>query len=296
MEQLIVSVVLAWLGTMFGSFAGAQVWRLRAKQLVEDKLRGDPVDSHELKRLKGLLRPAISDRSECLHCHHALAWYDLVPLASWAALRGRCRYCSHSIGHMEPLMELGVAVVFVTSYLAWPQQLTSPLSIAAIAMWLIACALMAILFAYDAKWFLLPFSINIVLIVVGVVFFALFVLSGGSAGVPLWSTLLALGIVAGLYYLFSLMGWSGLGDSILGISLALFLVEWQLAFLAVFLANLLGCILIIPLALQGKLHRKLHIPFGPFLILGTVIAVLWGDSLIQFGMQASDVLITQLML
>jgi hypothetical protein len=40
-------------------------------------------------------------------------------------------------------------------------------------MWLIACVLMAILFAYDAKWFLLPFSINIVLIVVGVVFFAL---------------------------------------------------------------------------------------------------------------------------
>ena len=289
-------VVLAWLGTMFGSFAGAQVWRLRAKQLVDDKHNGEPVSAQELRQLKGLLRPTLSDRSECLHCHHALAWYDLVPLVSWVALRGRCRYCSHRIGHMEPLMELGVATVFVASYLAWPQQLTSPLSIAAFAIWLIACVLMAILFAYDAKWFLLPFAINVVLIVVALVFYALFALSGGGAGVPLWSTLLALGIIAGLYYLFSLMGWSGLGDSILGISLALFLVEWQLAFLAVFLANLLGCILLIPLALNGKMHRKLHIPFGPFLILGTIIAVLWGDNLIQFGIQASDVLITQLML
>ncbi|OYX34044.1 hypothetical protein B7Z00_05395, partial [Candidatus Saccharibacteria bacterium 32-50-10] len=171
MEQLIVSIVLAWLGTMFGSFAGAQVWRLRAKQLVEDRRNGEPVNAQELMQLKGLLRPAISDRSECLHCHHPLAWYDLMPVISWMSLRGRCRYCSHSIGRMEPLMELGVATVFVASYLAWPQQLISPLAIAAFAMWLIACVLMAILFAYDAKWFLLPFSINIVLIVVGLVFF-----------------------------------------------------------------------------------------------------------------------------
>ena len=296
MEQLLVAVVLAWLGTMFGSFAGAQVWRLRAKQLTEDQQAGEKINKQEILRLKGLLRPVMKDRSECLYCHHQLAWYDLLPIISWVTLRGRCRYCSHRIGWMEPALEIGLAAVFVSSYFAWPQPLESPLGIAAFAVWLIACVLMAILFAYDAKWYLLPFAINILLIVVSVIFFVLYTLSAGNADVPLWSTILALAITAGLYYLFSVMGWSGLGDSILGVSLALFLAKWELAFLAVFVANLLGCLVLIPLAVRGKLHRRLHIPFGPFLILGSVIALLWGYELISVGMQLSDALLTKLML
>ncbi len=291
-----MAAVLAWLGTMFGSFAGAQVWRLRAKQLTEDQQAGEKINKQEIARLKGLLRPVIKDRSECLHCHHPLAWYDLLPIISWVTLRGRCRYCSHRIGWMEPALEIGVAAVFVASYVAWPQSLNSSLSIAAFALWLIACVLMAILFAYDTKWYLLPFSINIILIVVGAIFFVLYTLSGGNVDVPVWSTILALGLTAGLYYLFSVMGWSGLGDSILGVSLALFLAKWELAFLAVFVANLLGCFVLIPLAARGKLHRRLHIPFGPFLIVGSVIALLWGDELISAGMQLSDALLTRLML
>ena len=296
MEQLVMVVVLAWLGAMFGSFAGAQVWRLRAKQLIEDEQAGEKVHKQEVTRLRRLIRPVMQDRSECLHCHHTLAWYDLLPIVSWVTLRGRCRYCSHQIGWMEPLVEIGVATVFVVSYLAWPQSLESPLSLAAFAMWLIACVLMAILFAYDARWYLLPFSVNLILIGVSLVFFILYTLSGGNADVPVWSTLFALTIIAGLYYVFSVMGWSGLGDSILGVSLALMLAKWELAFLAVFVANLLGCFLLVPLALRGKLHRQLHIPFGPFLILGTAVALLWGPELISFGTQLSDLFITKLML
>ncbi len=294
MEQIIVAIALACLGAMMGSFAGAQVWRLRAKQLVEDDRAGESVNKAEMTRLKRLLRPVMTDRSECLYCHHTLRWYDLIPIASWASLGGRCRYCRHRIGWMEPLMEIGVALVFVMSYLAWPQPLASPVSVAAFAMWLVACVLMAILFVYDAKWFLLPFMVNIVLIVVSVIFFVLYHISAG--GVSLWSLVGALVILAGLYFLFSIAGWSGLGDSILGVSLAFIVARWDVAFLAVFLANLLGSLLLIPLALRHKLHRKLHIPFGPFLILGAVIAFLWSTQLIQFGLDMSNLVIARLML
>src|SRR5690606_32843562 len=97
-----------------------------------------------------------TDRSRCLHCGHTLAWYDLVPLVSWLVQRGKCRYCGVSIGFFEPLMEVGVALVFVLSYLLWPAPLSSVLDISLFILWLVSVVLLAVLFAYDAKWFLLP--------------------------------------------------------------------------------------------------------------------------------------------
>lgn len=296
MDKALMVIMLGWLGAMFGSFAGAQVWRLRAKQLVEDAAMGEKVNTREVTRLKRLLRPVMNDRSECLHCHHRLSWYDLLPIVSWLTLRGRCRYCRHRIGWMELFMEVGLAVAFIASYVAWPRPLSSVLDIIAFSVWLIALVLMMILMAYDAKWSLLPFTINIAFIVVALLFYIVYTASGGNEGVSVISTVGALLIVAGLYFIFALAGWSGLGDSILGVGLALIVARWEGAFLTVFLANLLGSLCLIPLAIRHRLHRKLHIPFGPFLIIGAFLAFLWGDKIIEFGITMSDLIMTKLML
>ncbi|NCU38017.1 prepilin peptidase [Candidatus Saccharibacteria bacterium] len=296
MEQALTILLLAWTGLLLGSFAGAQVWRLRAAQLKEDKSSGEKVSEPEYAQLSALLRPIAKDRSECLNCHHKLAWYDLVPVASWVLLGGRCRYCRNTIGIMEPFTELGTMALFVISYLAWPVPLMLPVDVATFVVWLIVCIVMVILFVYDAKWSLLPFKINILFIITSALFLALAVYSGLASDVTALSIVLSLAIVAGLYFLFSLAGWSGLGDSILGIGLALLLAKWELAFLAVFLANLLGTLMLIPLLISNKLQRGLHIPFGPFLITGTIIAYLWGSQIIVVGMKISDYLLTALML
>lgn len=296
MEQFAMIVVLAWLGLILGSFVGAQVWRLRARQLIEDKRDGEPYDEKQLKKITGLARSAKTDRSECLNCHHQLAWYDLIPLVSWVTLRGKCRYCRKSIGYMEPLLELGLALTFVVSYLAWPNPLDQTIHLITFVVWLVACTLMALLFAYDARWYLLPFSINVALIGVGAVFVATTYLSTGTFSLEqLGSLLLGIVIMSGLYFIFSLLGYVGLGDSILGFGLALFLGTWEYAFLALFLANLLGCLLLIPIALKGKMKRNLHIPFGPFLILGTIITLLWGATIISAAFVWSDAFLTMLM-
>ena len=296
MEQFAMIVVLAWLGTILGSFVGAQVWRLRAYQLIEDKRDGEQYDEKQLKQINGLARSAKTDRSECLNCHHRLAWYDLIPIVSWATLRGKCRYCRKPIGYMEPLLELGLALTFVISYLAWPAPLNQTIHLVAFVVWLVGCTLMALLFAYDARWYLLPFSINVALIAVGAVFAATTYLSTGVFSLEqLRSLLLAIVIMSGLYFIFSLRGYVGLGDSILGFGLALFLGKWEYAFLALFIANLLGCFLLIPIALKGKMRRNLHIPFGPFLILGTIITLLWGATIISVAFTWSDALLTMLM-
>jgi prepilin signal peptidase PulO-like enzyme (type II secretory pathway) len=75
--------------------------------------------------------------------------------------------------------------------------------------------------------------------------------------------------------------WIGFGDVKLGLALALLTADWQLAFIALFAANLIGCLLVIPGMITGKVTRTTRIPFGPLLIVGTVIAVIWGPALIQ---------------
>ncbi len=279
---MLVVIILAWVGLIFGSFAGAQVWRLRARQLDEDKRGGEPVDPQEYKRLKPLLRSASHDRSECLSCHHQLAWYDLVPLISWVSTGGRCRYCHVRIGSFEPLMELGTAALFVGSYLFWPQPLTNNLEIIRFSLWIVGCIIMAVLFAYDAKWSLLPYWLNIGLIAVSVLFMsATFIAHGFPDAAQLASIGGAVLLLGGLYYVFSLLGWVGMGDAILGVGLALFLLDWRLAFLTLFLANFLGCLMLIPLALRKQLHHGARIPFGPFLIAGAIISMLWGYGIIE---------------
>lgn len=296
MDTLIIVIPLGMLGAVLGSFIGAQVWRLRARQLSRDRELGERVDHKEYTSLRRLVRPISVDRSECLHCHHKLAWYDMVPIVSWAILGGKCHYCRARIGLMEPLLEISLAAVFVVSYVCWPFELSGLFGWIQFSLWLVAAVLMAILFAYDARWSLLPFGINIALIVVSVAFFGL-----SAAIIPIgtsdWLSLLgALAILAGLYYLFSLPGWVGLGDSILGVGLALLLMHWERAFLALFIANLAGSLMILPLAAHRKLKRGLHIPFGPFLILGAWIALLWGDAIIAFILSWSGVLSNPFML
>lgn len=293
--DIYIALGLGLLGTFLGSFAGAQVWRLRARQLAEDKQHGEKVNAKELRRLERLVRPVSRDRSECLHCHHVLAWYDLIPLVSWLSLGGKCRYCRHAIGTTELAVEIGLGLVFAVSYLCWPLPLETHLAWIQFALWLAACTLMTILFVYDARWYLLPFVINSSLIAMGAVYALTHLWQDGFTSAAMLSLLGALLVLAGLYYIFSLFGWVGLGDSILGVGLALLLGTWQLALLALFLANLFGCLALLPLACSGRLRRSMHIPFGPFLILGTVVAVIWGGQLIELFLQLSNASFMSLM-
>ena len=55
---------------------------------------------------------SLSWRSECMSCAKTLAWYDLIPIASWVILRGRCRACGSSISIQYPLVEAATAILF----------------------------------------------------------------------------------------------------------------------------------------------------------------------------------------
>lgn len=253
------TVFLVVLSLCFGSFVNALVWRLKNK------------------------RDFVSERSECVHCHHILAWYDLIPLISWTILKGKCRYCHKKIDD-SPLTELAVAVVFVISYIWWPLGFTIA-GCVLFALWLTALVILVALFIYDMRWSLLPNVLVFPLIAIGVAWVVVYYMF--VAFTPPLSAfieiLYSLASVAGLYgaiYVVSRGQWIGFGDVKLGVFMGLVL-GWRGGLFAVILANLMAFLVVVPGMLSGKMTRKSRVPFGPFLILATFVALLFGDQLIR---------------
>lgn len=284
--EFVTYLGLVLFGLVLGSYAGATVWRLRAKQLVEDKKAGEHVDHAEFTKLKKLTQVKTSnDRSRCLSCGYTLKWYDLIPLVSWLTLRGRCRECRKPIGYMEPLIELGTALFFVLSYAFWPFDLNTGLAIASFATWLVAGVGLAILFAYDTKWFLLPNRVTFIVIGLGGISAILTVIASSDILGTILNIIGSVAVLSGIYFVLYLVSkgrWIGFGDIKLGLALGLLLADWQYALIALFLANFIGCLIVIPLMAMGKLKRDSHVPFGPLLIAGAIIAKLIGLMVVEF--------------
>lgn len=257
---LVFFIYIFVLGAAFGSFAGAVAWRLEKR------------------------RDFVRERSECEHCHHSLAWYDLVPVLSWLWLRGRCRYCGADIGRSALLLEVGLGAAFALSYVYWPYDFGT-LGLTLFIAWLAALVALAVLFVYDLRHYLLPDLIVWPLAVLGVL---CFVLRQLLESVPLsqWpvEALLALLPIAGVYgLLYAVSGGKliGLGDVKLGIFIGLTL-GWQGALVTLLLANYLGFFWALPGLLRGGLSTSSRMPFGPFLIAAAFVTFLWGDALVAW--------------
>lgn len=260
MSDIIIIIALGLLGVCLGSFANAAIWRLKVKKDI------------------------VHDRSECVHCHHKLAAIDLIPVVSWLMLCGKCRYCGKKIED-SPLVELSVAAYFVGSYLLWPVALDTNYAIFDFALWLSYGVGLAILFVYDLKWYLLPDRVVWPLVALSVVDFVAHGLRIGYTPAQFATeAALALAVVSGFYgalYVVSKGSWVGFGDVKLGAFMGLVL-GWQAAIISVMLANVIGFLVLLPGLITGKLKRNAQIPFGPFLILGFILAGIFGQRLFDW--------------
>ncbi len=283
--QVLIIVALGFVGAAMGSFAGAQVWRIRAQQLKQEKSEGEKVDEKEYKRLKPLINnKGLNDRSIDLDTGRRLPWYDLIPIFSWLVLKGKSRYSKKPIGKFEFFVEVGVALFFIISYIAWPVEINSFFEISRFVLWLVSGVILAVLFSYDYKWQLLPNNYTIALAVFGALNFLMVIASSDDKIAVLLNSLASILILSGLYlafYLYSKGKWVGFGDVKLGFGLALFLISWQLSFLSLFLANFMGILVVLPSMIKGELAKGTKIPLGPLLILGMIIAFLFGNQIID---------------
>jgi len=262
--MIFVAIVL--FGLCLGSFAGALVWRIHEQELSSAK------DS----RLS-----IVNGRSMCPNCHHQLAWYDLLPVASWLALKGKCRYCHVPISWRYPALELANAALFAGSYLLWPFGFTSS-GLILFILWLAIITLFVALIIYDWLWMILPNRLVFPLVGLSIIFVSVRLALSPQ---PLAHNLIMLGLsvltASGLFWVLHMVSrgrWIGGGDVKLGLSLGLILTRPEYSLLMIFIASVIGSIFALPAYIKNR--RNSRIPFGPFLILSTIIVLFYGPTVI----------------
>lgn len=268
-----IIAILVVVGLCMGSFANALVWRLHEQSSATGK--GHRADKR-LSITKG--------RSMCPHCRHELAAQDLVPVLSWVYLRGKCRYCGKRISVQYPLVELTTAGLFVVSYLWWPQAF-DPAQSAVFVLWLALITGLVALAVYDLRWSILPNRLIYPMGVIAAVQAAVVIATSANPGTALLDMVAAVVVGGGLFYLLFQVSkgrWIGGGDVKLGWLLGLIVGTPAAAALFIFIGSIIGSLVSVPLMAAGRLKRTSTIPFGPFLIAGAVITVLFGASILDW--------------
>jgi leader peptidase (prepilin peptidase)/N-methyltransferase len=215
-------------------------------------------------------RSVVTPRSACPGCAHELAWWENLPLLSYALLRGRCHECRAPIGLRYPAVELATGALVAACF--WHFGLTADAFVAAFF-----AAVLVALSAIDAERRILPDKI--VLPSTVVVLAAQIALHPGQT--PEW-ILGALG--ASLFLFAALLAYPkgmGMGDVKLCLLLGAMLGRDVGAALMIGMlsALVLGVYLI---ARHGAAARKMAIPFGPFLAFGALVALFAGDRLLDW--------------
>ena len=214
-------------------------------------------------------------RSACPGCGAAIAWYDNLPLLSFALLRGRCRACALPISWRYPIVEAVTGAAFVSAYAAFGFT----------ARFVVAAALLAALIAItaiDLRLQIIPNAITLPGIVAGVL------ANLGTGAVPWLDALIGV-LVGGGVFVAIILGYAllfreegmGLGDAKLGAMLGAFL-GWKALLFALFVAVIVGGVLAIVLLATGVCSRKDPIPFGPFLALGGATGLFWGEKVVAW--------------
>ncbi|KXG76026.1 Type 4 prepilin-like proteins leader peptide-processing enzyme [Fervidicola ferrireducens] len=234
------------LGLFIGSFLNVVIYRLP---------RGETI---------------IWGRSRCPACGRVLAWRDLVPVASYLVLRGRCRYCGERISPRYVAVELLTGVVFAVLF--WHFGLSASL----LKYLFLSCILIAASFI-DLEHYVIPDRLLLAGLLGAAVLWPL------AGDVEIWYSLIG-SVVAGGFLLavaVASKGGMGMGDVKLAAVTGIYL-GWPKAVLALFFATVSGGLVAVLLLILGVKGKKDAIPFGPFIAVGTLASVLWGMPVIDW--------------
>jgi leader peptidase (prepilin peptidase)/N-methyltransferase len=209
----------------------------------------------------------VSPASACMDCGTEIAWRDNVPVLSWLLLRGRCRHCGARISPLYPGVELATALLVAACVLDFG--LSGRMVVAALF-----CAVLVAVTATDLTHRIIPN--RIVVPAAGVILVAQTALEPS----PQWA-LGALG-ASGFLFLAVLAYPAGMGMGDVKLALVMGAALGKTVPVALMLGMLSALVpAAILLARHGSAARKMGIPFGPFLALGSVVALFFGEQIID---------------
>ena len=241
----------ALVGLCIGSFLNVVIYRLPIGQSV------------------------VTPPSRCRNCGYLLRWFDNIPVLSWLFLNGRCRKCGVGVSIQYPVVEFVTGALFLL--VVW---ITPPGPL--LATRLILVCILIVLFGIDLEHQILPNVITLPGIAVGVL---LSLIAPPGWKDALLGLLLGGGVlyaIAGAYYLWRREEGMGMGDVKMLAMIGAFL-GWKAVLVTLVLSSFAGALIGLGLmAAQRGTTMKFALPFGTFLAIGALVAMLAGEPLVAW--------------
>ena len=269
--ELWVPVLTAGLfGLLIGSFLNVVIYRL-PKMLEREwaagcaELSGQPLPEQEPFNL-------LVPRSRCQACGHQIRWYENIPVLSYLALRGKCSACGTAISIRYPMVELVTGLLFAWCVWRWGPNLSG-------GMWCLFAAMLVAMTLIDWDTTLLPDVLTLPLLWAGLI-------AADLRWIPVPLSDAVWGAVAGymslwlVYWAFKLATGKegmGFGDFKLFAALGAWF-GWQALVPIILMASVIGAVVGIVMKLNSSLREGGQIPFGPFLAMAGVTAMVFGPQ------------------
>jgi len=251
---MLIKIFIFTIGSLLGSFLNVCIYRLP---------RGESI---------------IFPSSHCVHCNHNIYWFDNIPFLSYLALRGRCRFCARPISFRYFVVEFLAASLLLTFYLYFG---FSPkfFILSALGAALIVSAFI------DFEHRLIPDVITIPGIFIGLFASFLFppLLGETKALSALLNSFAGVLVGGGSIYLLGVLGKLAFKKEAMGggdvklMSMVGAFVGWKLVLFVFFVAPFLG---IAPGIISKIKEKNDTIPYGPYISIAAIIAVLWGGKIL----------------
>lgn len=242
-ETMLYPIIFLY-GIVIGSFLNVCIYRIPRKENIS------------------------TTRSHCMNCGYGLKWYDLIPIFSFIFLKGKCRKCSEKISIQYPIIECLNGILYVLIFMTHGFWIES----------IIFCALtsaLIVLSVIDFRTFEIPIGINIFIGILGMIRVALDLEN-------IVEYIIGFCCVSGfLLFIYFLTKGRGIGGGDIKLMAVCGLI---LGYKFIILGFILGCIIgsVIHL-IRMKISNKDHIlAFGPYLAMGIVLSLLYGDQLLHW--------------
>ncbi len=193
---------------------------------------------------------------------------DLIPVVSFVALGGRCRYCRKPISWQYPFVELGSALLFVLAFVHEPSSLGAAVLLA-FGLWLLL-----LIAVFDGRTGFIPDALSLPLLAIGIAY-------AYVTGYQPWIALVICGGFFLAQWIVSRGRWVGSGDVILGAGIGALVCTWQQALLVLLIAYVTGALFALSLLLRHRKTLDSALAFGPFLAGAGMVTALWGNVILQ---------------
>ncbi|AZO95690.1 prepilin peptidase [Halocella sp. SP3-1] len=245
---MIIDLLIVMIGLTFGSFLNVIIWRLPRQESI------------------------ITPGSHCLECGEDLKIRDLIPVFSFFLTRGKCRYCGKAISWQYPVVEVLTAFLLTILYHNYGLNISFIIYSILICI-LIVCSLI------DLQYKIIPNKLTypaLIAALISSIFLNHISLMGSLTGIL---------VPGGLFLLLALLYGKGLGmGDVKLVAVIGAVIGWQFTLIGIFLASLIGSITGLILMIAGIMDRKTRIPFAPFIGLGTIISLFYGEELFSILM------------